>query len=229
MSRVLRVTTLLLIVMTMWSRPVHADIWDFFADMSGPGPFDGRGNGTLTVYCWHSDFTADESEGRTGRDRGGNDKWFHLLQDRKAKGPCIFLDVRTFRTHKHEDDPRWFPVRMEVYESGATYRLWAPLEIGVGAGLIHFDSSGVITNRAIVDVPRVALKPFLLIPALQKKRNGGLGFFQAYYRASFILGNLTQDNFRPKRGTTLNTDNDLVPSAGFLIDPIALARLIANK
>src|SRR2546427_642274 len=91
MSRILRAATLLLIVMTMWSRPVHADIWDLLAELSGPGPFDGRGNGTLTVYCWHSDFTADASEGRTGGDRGGNDKWFHLLQDRKAKGPCIIL------------------------------------------------------------------------------------------------------------------------------------------
>jgi hypothetical protein len=229
MARLVRVTTLLLIVITMYSRPVHANLWDVLAELSGPGPFDGRGNGTLTVYCWHNDFTADASQGRTGSNRGGNDRWFHLLQDPKAKGPCIFLDVRTFRTHKQEDDPRWFPVRVEVYESGATYRLWAPLEIGVGAGLIHFNSTGVLTNRAIVDVPRVSLKPLLLIPALQKKRNGGFGFLQAYYRASFILGNLTQDNFRPKPGTTFHTDNDLVPSAGFLIDPIALARLIANK
>jgi hypothetical protein len=232
MSRRLRVPILLFLLTTIWCRPVQAqDIWDLLAELSGPGPFEGRGNGTLTIYCWHPDFTADPSQGKTGSVRGGNDRWFHLLQDPTAKGPCIFLDVRAFRTHKGEDDPRWFPVRVEVYESGATYRLWqrVPLEIGVGAGVIHFDSAGVIANRAIVDVPRVSLKPLLLIPALQKTRNGGFGFLQAYYRASFILGNLNQNNFRPKPGTTFSTDNDLVPSAGFLIDPVALARLIANK
>jgi hypothetical protein len=232
MRRLPHVTTLLLIMMTLCSRPAQAqDWWDFFAELSGPGPFQSRGNATLTVYCRHADFAADASQGKTGSSRGGNDRWFHLLQDPTAKGPCIFLDVRTFRTRKGEDDRRWFPVRMEVYESGATYRLWerVPLEIGAGAGVIHFDSSGVIANRAIVDVPRVSLKPLLLIPALRKTRNGGFGFLQAYYRASFILGNLNQNDFRPKPQTTFNTDNDLVPSAGFLIDPIALARLIANR
>ena len=230
MPRILRLTTLLLIIMAICSKPARAQgWWDFFAELSGPGPFQSRGNATVTVYCWHGDFTADATQGKTGSERGGNDRWFHLLQDPKAKGPCIFLDVRAFRTRKQEDDRRWFPVRMEVYESGATYRLWAPLEIGVGAGVIHFDSAGIIANRAIVDVPRVALKPLLLIPALQKQRNGGFGFFTAYYKASFILGTLTQDNFRPKPGTTFHTENDLVPSAGFMIDPIALVRLIANR
>jgi len=229
MSRAQRVFSLLLLVFAISNRPAHADIWDWAAELSGPGGFEGRGNGTLTVYCWHGDFTADPTEGKTGNDRGGNDKWLHLLQDRKAKGPCIFFDLRTFRTSKHEDDPRWFPVRAEVYQAGPTYRLWAPLEIGVGVGVVHFDSAGIKTNRAIIDAPRVVLKPLFLIPALQKKRNGGFGFLQAYYKASFILGELNETNFRPKPGTTFHADNDLWPSAGFLIDPVALVRLISNK
>src|SRR5712692_9971875 len=131
MLRALRVITPLLVILTIWSRSAQADIWDWFFELSGPGGFDSRGNGTLTVYCFHSDFSSESTEG-IDTSRGGNDRWFHVLQDRKAKGPCIFFDVRTFRTPKHEDDPRWFPVRMEVYEGGPTYRLWTPLEIGVG-------------------------------------------------------------------------------------------------
>jgi hypothetical protein len=229
MSRALRFTGLLLVTLSIFPTPAKADLWDWFAELSGPGGFQTRGNGTLTVYCRHPDFTADASEGRTGNDRGGNDRWFHLLQDRKDRGPCVFFDVRAFRTHKHEDDPRWFPVRVEVYEGGPTYRLWAPLEVGFGAGVIHFDSAGIKTNRAIVDVPRVALKPLLLIPQLQKYRNGGFGFLTAYYKASFILGSLNETDFKPKPGTTFHTDNDFVPSAGFMIDPVALIRLIANR
>lgn len=230
MLRILRISTLLLVVMTAWpGRAQAVDFWDWLAALSGPGRFESRGNGTLTVYCWHGDFTEDAAEGKTGNSEGGNDHWFHLLQDRHAKGPCIFFDVRTFRTLKHQDDPRWFPVRLEIYEAGPTYRLWAPLEIGVGAGVIHFNSGGIIANRTIVDAPRVALKPLLLFPALQKKGNGGFGFFSAYYRASFILGELNQNDFRPKPGTTFKTENELVPSAGFLIDPVALVRLIAKK
>jgi len=196
------------------------------AELSGPGGFHSRGNITMTVYCWHGDVAENTAEGTTGAAR--NAKWFHLLQDRNAKGPCIFFDTRAFEV-KDLNDPRYFPTRLEVYEAGPTYRLWTPLEIGVGMGAIHFHSGSVITNRVIFDVPRVSLKPLLLVPAHQKFRNGGLGFLQVYYRVSVIQGELTQDNFRPKPGTTFKTNNDFVPSAGFMIDPIALIRLIANK
>jgi hypothetical protein len=226
MLRLSRHTILLLLVLTIWSEPARADFWDWLAELSGPGGFHSRGNLTFTVYCWHGDLNA--TAGTTGP--GSNDKWFHLLQspDRNVKGPCVFFDFRAFES-KDLDDPRYFPTRLEIYESGPTYRLWTPLEIGVGAGVIRFHSGAVQTSRLIVDVPRVALKPLLVIPALQNKRNGGFGFFQVYYRASVIQGELTQDNFRPKPGTVFKTNNDFVPSAGFMFDPVALIRLIANK
>ena len=92
-------------------------------------------------------------------------------------------------------------------------------------GVVHFHSGAVVTNRFIFDIPKVTLKPLLLIPAHQNVRNGGLGFIQFYYRASLIQGVLTQDNFRPKGTTTFRADNHLVASAGFLVDPVALVRL----
>ena len=226
MSRTVRVTTFLLIVMTIWSRPARADLWEWLAELSGPGGFHSRGNVTVTVYCWHRDVEEDRAQGLTGGAR--NAHWFHLLQDRKAKGPCVFFDARTFES-KDLNDPRFFPTRLEIYQAGPTYRLWTPVEIGVGMGAVHFHSGSVITNRLIFDVPRVALKPLLVVPALQKKRNGGFGFFGLYYRAELIQGKLTQDNFRPKPGTTFEATNSLVASAGFMVDPVALVRLIANK
>ena len=226
MSRTVRVTTFLLIVMTIWSRPARADLWEWLAELSGPGGFHSRGNVTVTVYCWHRDVDEDRAEGLTGEAR--NAHWFHLLQDRKAKGPCVFFDARTFES-KDLNDPRFFPTRLEIYEAGPTYRLWTPVEIGVAMGAVHFHSGSVITNRLIFDLPRVALKPLLVVPALQKKRNGGFGFLGLYYRAELIQGKLTQDNFRPKPGTTFEATNSLVASAGFMVDPVALVRLIANK
>jgi hypothetical protein len=229
MARLLRAGTLLLIIMTIGSVPARADFWDWMGGLSGPGRFETRGNTALTVYCFHPDFTADEKEGKTGNQRGGNDRFFHLLQDRTRRGPCISFDFRGFRTLKHRDDPRFFPVRVEVYEAGTTYRVWTFLEVGVGAGVIHFNSDGRTKDKMIIDVPRVVFKPLLVVPALQKKRNGGFGFLQMYYRASVIPGKLTQDDFRPKPGTVFQVKNDLVPSGGFMIDPIALARLLANR
>jgi len=212
--------------MATCSTSAYADWWDWLAELSGPGGFHSRGNMTLHVYCWHGPVEDNATEGTTGNAR--NAHWFHVLQDRNAKGPCVFFDARVFES-KDLNDPRWFPTRLEIYDAGPTYRLWTPLEIGVGMGLVHFHSGAVKTDRLIFALPKVTLKPLLLIPAHQRIRNGGFGFFQVYYKAELIQGELTQANFRPKPGTTFRVTNDLVPAAGFLIDPVALVRLIANK
>src|SRR5262245_29319256 len=120
MLRLLRGIGLLLLTLTTFSQPAQADPWDWFGGVSGPGPFFGRGNLMATVYCWGAD---------AGR--------FKLLKHADDRGPCIFADVHRF---KSEEDDRWFPVRMETYESGPTYRLAPAFEVGVAAGLIHFDS-----------------------------------------------------------------------------------------
>src|SRR5262245_1108404 len=226
MQRIRLISTLILFLIATCSTSAYADWWDWLAELSGPGGFHSRGNMTLTVYCWHGPVEENKAEGTTGN--GRNAHWFHLLQDRKAKGPCVFFDARTFES-KDLNDPRFFPTRLEIYQAGPTYRLWTPVEIGVGMGAVHFHSGSVITNRLIFDVPRVALNPLRVVPALLKKRNGGFGFFGLDYRAELIQGKLTQDNFRPKPGTTFEATNSLVASAGFMVDPVALVRLIANK
>jgi|RhiMetdeSRZDD1v2_1073273.scaffolds.fasta_scaffold1011742_1 hypothetical protein len=226
MQRVGFISTLILFFMATCSTSAYADWWDWLAELSGPGGFHSRGNMTLHVYCWHGPVEDNATEGTTGNAR--NAHWFHVLQDRNAKGPCVFFDARVFES-KDLNDPRWFPTRLEIYDAGPTYRLWTPLEIGVGMGLVHFHSGAVKTDRLIFALPKVTLKPLLLIPAHQRIRNGGFGFFQVYYKAELIQGELTQANFRPKPGTTFRVTNDLVPAAGFLIDPVALVRLIANK
>ena len=226
MQRVGFISTLILFLMATCSTSAYADLWDWLAELSGPGGFHSRGNMTLTVYCWHEPVAEDKAEGTTGNAR--NAHWFHLLQDRKAKGPCVFFDARVFES-KDLNDPRWFPTRLEIYDAGPTYRLWTPLEIGVGMGLVHFHSGAVKTDRLIFALPKVTLKPLLLVPAHQRFRNGGLGFLQVYYKAQLIQGELTEANFRPKPGTTFRVNNDLVAAAGFMIDPVALVRVIANK
>src|SRR5437773_9195710 len=121
MMRVVRLTTLFLIVMALASIPAQANIWDWLGELSGPGPFHSRGNITFTVYCWHGDVAESAEEGTTGEAR--NAKWFHVLQDRKAKGPCLFFDTRGLEV-KNPSDSRFFPTRLEIYEGGPTYRLW---------------------------------------------------------------------------------------------------------
>jgi hypothetical protein len=146
---------------------------------------------------------------------------FKMLHSADDKGPCIFTDVHRF---KSEEDDRFFPVRMEMYEAGPTYRLAPAFEVGVGMGLIHFDSSGVKTNRFILTFPRFVFKPLMF----KDPSNGNLGFIQIYFSENHIFGELDEDDFRPKPGVTFHTRHDLVPSTGFIVDAVALVRLLKS-
>jgi len=215
MMQALRITSMVLIVMTIWSVPAKADIWDWLEQLSGPGPFNGRGklpeSATATIYCH-------------GFDSGSG--WLRLLNRADARGPCVFADVHNFEA---PDDERFFRVRATLTEFGPTYRIAPPVEVGIGVGLIRFNSTGKITDRMTISFPRVVFKPLLLVPSLQEKRKGNWGFIQMYFRETHILGKLNQDDFRPQRGTTFHTDEDMVASTGILIDVVGLTRLILNK
>jgi hypothetical protein len=208
MLRLLRGIGLLLLIFTTFSQPARADIWDWFGDLSGAGTSTSRGNLAATLYC-----------------RGADAGKFQTLQHADDKGPCFFADVHRFKSDP--EDIRFFPVRMEMYESGPTYRLAPAFEVGVGAGLIHFDSSGVNTNRFILTFPRFVLKPLLF---KKNADNGNLGFIQMYFSENHIIGELNADDFRPKpAGVDFHVRHDLVPSTGFIIDAVALVRLVMKK
>src|SRR5262245_49905394 len=207
MLRLLRGIGLLLLTLTTFSQPAQADGWDWLGGLSGAGPQTGRGNLAATIYCWGAD---------AGR--------FQTLQHAEDRGPCIFADVHRFKSD--EEDIRFFPVRTEMYESGPTYRLAPAFEVGVGLGLIHFDSSGVKTNRFVLTFPRFVLKPLLF---KKNADNGNLGFIQMYFSENHIMGELNEDDFRPRPGVTFHTRHDLVPSTGFIIDAVALVNLILKR
>ena len=205
MLRLLRGIGLLLLILTTFSQPARADIWDWFGELSGPKEATSRGNIAATLYC------------------RGTGKPFVLLNGDDFKndkrGPCIFADIRRF---KNKEDDRFFPARFEVYESGPTYLLAPPFEIGFGIGLIHFDSSGVKTNHLTLSFPRLIFKPLMFF----NENDSSLGFFQYYFRETRIIGDLTQDDFRPKPGVKFNAQHDLVPSTGFIIDAVAFVDFV---
>ncbi|HYR85762.1 MAG TPA: hypothetical protein VE422_16850 [Terriglobia bacterium] len=216
MLRILRRATLFLLLLTVPAPTAHADWWEILAELTGPGPSDGRGklpeSATATIYC---------------RGFNSGSGFFRLLDRGDPRGPCFFVDLHNFEA---PDDDKFFRVRTTLTEVGPTYRLAPPIEVGVGLGVIHFNSSGRTADRLTISFPRVVFKPLLLVPSLQEKRKGNWGFFQIYFRATHIIGELnSRDDFRPKPGHTFQTRDDLVPSTGFLIDVVGLTRLILNK
>jgi hypothetical protein len=210
------------IVMTIWSQPAMADWWDWFAELSGPGGFKGRGtskfpfptNVAATVYCQGSG-------------------WFKLLDNPDARGTCFFVDFRGFEA---PEDFKFRRVSATVTEIGPTYRLAPPIEIGFGVGVMHFNSRFDTTgetrtaDRMTVSFPRLVLKPLLLVPGLQQKARGNFGFLQVYFRETAIVGELNKkDDFLPLSSEPFQVRNDLVASTGVLIDVVGLFRLISKR
>ena len=212
MLRAVRISVCFLMVLFVWAQPARADIWDWLEELSAAGPSHSRGNLTVTLHC-----------------RGANAGWFKPLPSEDGRSvfqrTCYFADVRRF---KSEEDPRFFPARIEMYETGPMFQVIPPLEIGAGIGFMHIDSSGIKADRMTVSLPRIVFKPLLLIPALEKKPNWG--FFQLYYRETRIFGQFTEADFNTKPGYTFPTveKGDIPKSFGFMIDGTLLFRSIKN-
>jgi len=210
--RVIRVNILVLVVLATWVQPARADIWDWMEELTGIGPSHSRGNLTLTLHC-----------------RGANAGWFKPLpsEDQRSvfQRACYFADFRRF---KSEEDARFFPSRIEMYEAGPMFQILPPLEIGAGVGLMHIDSSGIKVDRMTISLPRIVLKPLLLIPALEKKPDWG--FIQLYFRQTRIFDEFTEADFNTKPGYTFQSriNGDLPSSFGFMIDGTLLFRSIKN-
>src|SRR6266850_5149319 len=197
MLRILRTATLVLVLLTFLPQAAHADWWEVLAELSGPGPFAGRGkvpeSATATIYC---------------RGFSSGSGWFRLLDRADPRGPCVFVDLHNYEA---PDDDKFFRVRATLTEVGPTYRLAPSVEVGLGVGFIHFNSSGRTADRFTVSFPRVVFKPLLLSSTLQEKRKGNWGFFQVYFRETHIVGELnSNDDFRPRAGHTFKTNDDLV-------------------
>jgi hypothetical protein len=210
--RAVRINVVVLMIMFIWAQPARADIWDWLEELTAVGPSHSRGNLTVTLHC-----------------RGQNAGWFKPLPSEDGRSifqrTCYFADVRRF---KSEEDARFFPSRIEMYEAGPMFQVIPPLEIGAGVGLMHIDSSGIKVNRMTVSLPRIVLKPLLLIPALEKKPDWG--FIQLYFRETRIYDEFTEADFNTKPGYTFPSriNGDMPRSFGFMIDGTLLFRSIKH-
>jgi len=221
--RIVRVNALVLLVMLIWVQPARADWWDWLEELTAPGPSHSRGNIALTIYC-NRDKANDRSVKGTPMDGG----WFKPLSKNSTQHLCYFADVRRF---KSEEDARFFPARIEMYEAGPTFTLSqnVPIEIGIGAGLMHIDSSGIKADRMTISFPRIVFKPLLLLHSLKESPNSAdYGFFQLYFRETRVFGEFTASDFNTKPGYTFQSrvNGDLPRSFGFIVDGTLLVRSV---
>lgn len=197
MKKFFCITSLVVIALLVSSRPAQAKIIDWLEQLSGPGPFGTRGSVLVSGGCVQPDLP------RLGID-----------STTPATTPCWFFDLRRF----HADADEFFnAVNAEAYDFGATFQVRRPIELGFGMGFIRFSSNGVNTTKVTTTPLRVVVKPLLFVPKLQDKK--WAGFLKYYVRESVIWGRLTQDDFGISAARhVFNEKNDVVTSAGFLID-----------
>jgi hypothetical protein len=203
-------------VILIWVKPARADIWDWMEELSGIGPSHSRGNATVTIHC-----------ARTDAEKKNNQKgWFKPLSKNSSERLCFFADIRRF---KSEEDARFFPSRIEMYETGPMFQVVPALEIGVGIGLMHIDSTVTKVDRMTISLPRVVFKPLLLIPRVARSDDSpDFGFFQLYFRQTRIFDEFTEADFNTKPGYTFPSriNGDMPSSFGFMIDVPLLIRAI---
>ena len=197
MKRAFVLTSAVLVLLAVSAQPAEANIWDVLEQLSGPGPFHSRGNVLVSGGCVQPQVP-------------------HLGIDSRvpARAPCWFFDLRRF----HADADEFFrAVDAQAYDFGATFQVRRPIELGFGMGLIHFSSNGVNTTKVTTTPLRVVVKPLLIVPKLRDKKWAGV--VKYYVRESVIWGRLTQDDFGISAARhVFNEKNDVVTSAGFLID-----------
>jgi len=232
MQRAIRFVSLTLTVVTIWCVPAEASIWDWFAELSGPGPFRNQLSkskrafvpGTSTLFC---------KPVLNGAGANLSDlRWFRVGDNRAL---CAVVDLRNLETNPND---RYQPVKLKALEFGGVYKVDSYLDIGLSAGFIHFSSENETTGatkgitRGTVTFPRVVFKPLefgrKVVAPNSSAREGGFTFLQFYYKQTMILGELSRDDFFPKTPEPFRVPDDLVPNAGLNIDVAAAAHLIAS-
>jgi hypothetical protein len=217
MRHVLRLGFLVLAIALIGATHAEAKIWDWLEELNGPGPSGSRGNFMFNIFCSGTSSAAVPQFGR----------WFQIPRESNARETCLYVDRRWFHA---DEDARFYPVNVTITEFGPSFRLHPAIELGAGAGWMSFSSKDGVTNEEFegtnftITFSRLALKPILIAPA--RRSNPDWGFLQFYIRETVVVGELTQDDFASKPGTTFSRKNQRLSSMGFLIDVPSGLRLL---
>jgi hypothetical protein len=230
MSRPARLAAFSVLVLLLGCRSAHAaGWWDYLEALSGPGPFKGYGWFTLDVFCGGQtrDYAAGEAVG---------DKLDRLVPNLSAlppgilgrtrpatRGnehdqPCLYIDI----THLTSDANRRFPFPVEATfrESGFSFRLLAPLELGAGLGGLSLHTNAaddVKLDKSVFMLTPLRVKIFPLYAFRQLEGRKWPGLIQVYFRESLLVGHLDGRDFGVSEDVFAE-DSEFVRSFGVRID-----------
>jgi hypothetical protein len=211
----LRFATLITIVLLLFPPPASAgwdDVWDYLDALSGPGPFDARGNVTVSGIC-PATMAPEKSEAKIARFLGRGTV-------NKRKIPCAFIDFRRFVA-----DPKlpYSRVDASLIDIGLTWQVVHPIEVGFAATRFHFKTTSVPPiNEWDLTPIRLVVRPLALFPVWRDKKAAGT--LKWFIQATFRHKHLTGQSFGVP-DSVFHSNFDVLTSSGFIID---LGQLIGN-
>jgi hypothetical protein len=202
MVRVVRVGCLLFMALGMGSHAAEATIMDWMQELSGPGPFNGGGNGMATICIASVTLTYTRAV---------------------EKMPCAFFDVRRLVNEDDDNFPAIGKVEVFAYDFGPTWQFGRAFEAGFGGGLMHFKSNNKAFTRPTLVLARFQVKPLIAVgyPLWARHPEGAkwASMFKYYYRFSMIAGRLRAEDFGVSSAqSNFSAKNEIRQSRGVLID-----------
>jgi hypothetical protein len=210
--------------------PARADIWDWLSEFSGPGPFHANYKNsfppnTLVTLCpGNGDVNGRPHTTITGD--GG-------------KIPCVYVDFRNLINspdQKGGEDNFPNQVKIVAYDFGVAFDLEHRIQVGAGAGFMHFNSQdtvhpgqSVVRNRFDITLFRLTAQPLQFIPVhagrdgwKQGWKNGWkdnkyAGLLKFYVKYTVVPGDLDGSDFGIPT-STFSASNDVLFSRGFFVD-----------
>ena len=205
---------ILVSALTTVTRPAEAHIWDFFQELSGPGPFSSNQPMLMGSLCSQNYVTRSA-----------------LADDAKS---CAFFDYRDLRTEANDNFP--IEVRVQFWDLGvkrkfAIWKLKESIEGGVAVGLMlasgDEDAGGEKAMRFTVTAPRVVVMPMLLVNELfgnnifgsRAHENGWLRILKLHLGGTVIVGPLDAEALGVDRTrSNYSRNSEYALSRGFVLD-----------
>ncbi len=209
------------------SRPARAgDIWDYLEQLSGAGPFHGKGTIAFTGGCLGSFVGSAAVRKQFDSEQF---RWAGIpyaeANALDPRTPCFFFE-KNFGLSA-DPDGRFDEVKAHLWSVGVTFPIRRALEVGFGVGQLSFDSKGVSSSRVAITIPRVVIKPLFLlstIPSLSELRKKQYGVLKFYLNTVTIAGTAGEDFGISNTVYDERGKRDWLTSVGFTFDLLELVR-----
>lgn len=192
----------------------HAGWWDWFDQLSGPGPFRSSAPywTEFRIASLHRNPTAIASDEALASDDADTLRWFLTLR---------------YVSLSNEAQSGQTRVRLTPADFAVMYRLASFVDVGAGVSILTFSGGGFETfSRVSLLAPKVTVTPLGFLHPDDPRKRAALRAIKVYADLTWA-GRLSAADFQ--NAVPPFSDNTALPRAGVKIDFAALGYAIFHK